>query len=326
MGEIALELDKKIWSIYQDKKNNYWFGSNGQGLYRYDGKELRQFTPKDGLVDDAIRGIQGDKLGNVYIQTPNGVSKFDGNKFTTLTPITAATNEWKLEPNDLWFNCNGSPNDVYRYDGQSLFELKLPRKDLAKAFGREVQGLSFEDMNSSPYSVFGINKDTKGNIWFGTVEAGAFRYDGESFLWVAEKELSTLPDGRVPGVRSMLEDKDGNIWLSNFISRYKIKEENNTTTYEKLEGVDPSKGYFEDRLPYFNSGLIDKNQDLWMTTYGGGVWKYDGKNLFNYPIKEGNVEVLLISIYEDQQGVLWFGTDNAGVYRYNGISFEKFEL
>jgi hypothetical protein len=42
-------------------------------------------------------------------------------------------NQWRLEPNDLWFGYNA--NDLYRYDGDSLFELKLPRKDLKKAFG-----------------------------------------------------------------------------------------------------------------------------------------------------------------------------------------------
>jgi protease-4 len=65
-------LSKSIWSVFQDKKDNYWFGSNGQGVYRYDGKALTQFTKKQGLPHDQIRGIQGDKSGNVYINTPGG--------------------------------------------------------------------------------------------------------------------------------------------------------------------------------------------------------------------------------------------------------------
>ena len=65
--------------------------------------------------------------------------------------------------------------------------------------------------------------------------------------------------------------------------------------------------------------------NLWMTTYTGGVWKYDGNKLRNFPIKDGKTEVLLISIYQDNKGVLWLGRDNAGVYKFNGESFEKFE-
>lgn len=334
-GKIVSELDAKIWAIYQDQNNNYWFGSNGNGVFFYDGKFLTRLTTEDGLIDNTIRGIQGDYLGNVFIETPEGISKFDarlndkvrqGKTFTTLKPINSSSNKWKLEPNDLWFNCNGNANHVYRYDGEFLFELKLPRKNLYEAFGTDVKGLSFEGMNSSPYSVFGIDKDKEGNLWIGTIVAGAFRYDGKSFLWIAEKELSTLPDGRIPGVRSMLEDKDGNFWLSNFISKYRITDKDSVMTYEKLEGIDMSKGQFENRLPYFNSGLVDNNGILWMTTYSGGVWKYDGDQLANWEIKDGETEVLLVSIYQDNKGTIWLGTDNAGAYKYNGKSFEKFKL
>lgn len=319
-GESVFGLDHKIWDVYQDPKDNYWFGSNGNGVFHYDGKKLLQYTQKDGLVSNTIRSIQGDHLGNVFIGTPEGVSKYDGNTFTTLGPVIAS-NEWKLAPNDLWFNCNG--NALYRYDGESLFELTLPAQDLKKAFGVEAQGVSFRGMNNSPYAVYGLDKDKAGNLWIGTISAGAFRYDGNAFLWIGEKELSTLPDGRVPGVRSMLADKDGNMWLSNFISKYQISE--NGSAYEKLVGIDPANELLQDRLPYFNSGLSDEEGNLWMTTYGGGVWKYDGQELLNFPVIEGVTDALIISIYQDNQGVLWLGTDNVGAFRFNGERFEKFE-
>lgn len=325
-ADSIVKLDKSIWSIYQDQKNNYWFGSNGNGIFHYDGKKLKKYTHQDGLIDNTIRGIQEDHLGNIFIHTQEGVSKYDGNIFTTLQPIVSDSNEWKLEPNDLWFNFStGNPNDIYRYDGTSLFELIIPRQDLKKAFGVDVQGVSFKNMNHSPYSVYGIDKDKTGNLWIGTVVAGAFRFDGESFLWFPEKELSTLPDGRVPGVRSMLEDKDGYFWLSNFVSKYKILKKDGKVDYEKLPGIDPSLEHFKKRLPYFNSGVTDNNGNLWMTTYTGGVWKYNGKDLINFPVKDGEKEVLLISIYKDNHGVIWLGSDNAGVFKYNGKDFVKFE-
>ena len=321
IGKLVSELDDNIWKIYQDQKDNYWFGSNGEGVYHYDGKNLKQYTQKDGLVDNQIRGIQEDHLGNVFIQTHKGISKYDGRTFTTLNPIVSSSNKWKLEPKDLWFNCMGIPN---RYDGEFLYELTLPRKNLKEAFGYEVQGVPFKGMNNSPYAVYGIDKDKKGNLWFGTVTAGAFRYNGESFLWIAEKELTALPDGRVPGVRSILEDKNGSMWLSNFISKYRISDKDSVVDYEKLEGISPLKELNPNRIPFFNSGLSDNKGDLWMTTYTGGVWKYDGEILLNFPITAGETEVLLISIYLDNRGTLWLGTDNAGVYKHNGETFEKF--
>ena len=104
--KIVGALNEQTWSIFQDQKGNYWFGSNGDGVIFYDGDSLRRFTERDGLVNNTIRGIQEDHLGNIFIETPHGVSKYDGKKFTTLTPTISPINQWKLLPNDLWFNCN----------------------------------------------------------------------------------------------------------------------------------------------------------------------------------------------------------------------------
>jgi ligand-binding sensor domain-containing protein len=312
-GKTVSNLDDRIWVVFQDSQDNYWFGSNGKGIYHFDGKVLKLITSNDGLIDNTIRGIQEDNKGNIYIETPEGISEFDGDRFSTLKVITSPNNEWKLEPNDLWFGYNA--NDLYRYDGDSLFELKLPRKDLKKAFGIDTLISPFNSNN--PYSVYGVDKDKDGNIWFGTFVAGAFRYDGKSILWIGEKELSILPDGTAPGVRSIIQDKDGFFWLSNFKSKYKI--EPNTLEYEKIKGVEKEKPN------YFNSGLSDNNENLWMTTYSGGVWRYDGKTISNFEINNGKKDVLLITIYQDNNGIIWLGTDNDGVYKQNGDIFEKFE-
>ena len=314
IGKLVSDLDNQIWRIFQDSKGKYWFGSNGRGVYYLDGKELKQFTTIDGLVNDTIRGIQEDREGNIYIETFGGISKFDGNQFTTLKAIKSSHNLWKLEPNDLWFGYNA--NDLFRYDGDTLFELKLPRKDLKKAFGIDTLISPFNSNN--PYSVYGINKDKDGNIWFGTFVAGAFRYDGKSFMWFDEKELSIQPDGTAGGVRSIIQDKDGYFWLSNFKSKYKI--DSNKLIYEKIKGIEKNKPY------YFNAGLVDRDGNLWMTTYGGGVWTYDGKMLTNLEVKKGTENALLVSIYQDNNGIIWLGTDNDGVYKQNGEKFEKFKL
>src|SRR5690349_21190761 len=94
-GEAVNELSNAIMVIYQDKKNNYWFGSRGQGVYRYDGKQLLHFTMKHGLISNDIWGIQEDKAGNIYFDTQEGVSKFDGQDFSTLQISDSSGEEWK---------------------------------------------------------------------------------------------------------------------------------------------------------------------------------------------------------------------------------------
>ena len=35
IGVTVTQIDKTIWTIYQDKKSNYWFGSKENGVYYY---------------------------------------------------------------------------------------------------------------------------------------------------------------------------------------------------------------------------------------------------------------------------------------------------
>ncbi len=317
-------LPDRTWIIYQDQKGHYWFGSNGQGVFRYDGQRLQQWTSANGLTDDDIRGIQEDASGHIYVETPAGVDVFDGKSFQYLNPIQDPSNQWELKEGDLWFNCNSNPHDVYRFDGEHLYELLLPREDLWRALGIENTVRGIGGVNRSPYAVYGIDKDRAGNLWFGTETAGAYRYDGSSFLWFGEPELSTLPDGRVPGVRSILEDRDGYYWLSNLLHKYRVFSENTDLSYEKINGIDNLEKRIGDRLPYFNSGAVAKDSTLWMTSYSGVIWKYDGDSFEQYEVKIKGRHAQIVSIYLDHNGAIWLGTDNVGVLRFDGTQATRF--
>ena len=323
LGEEAQELPKSIWQIFQDSKGRYWFGSNGDGIFHYNGNELIRIGAKHGLLDNAIRGLQEDHLGNLYFETPKGVNKFDGKVLSKLPIQTSTNNKWQMDSLDLWFTCNASAHDVYRYDGNSLIELELPRQDLLTIYGYEVAGLGFRDMNNSPYAVFSIDRDNDGNIWFGTITGGAFRYDGTDFLWIGEKDLGILPDGRVPGLRSILEDKDGYIWLSHFMRKYKIEEGASETKFKSEKGFDLSNNYGLEDIPYFNSGVL-YDGNLMVSTYGDGVWLFGEENLVPIPVESGSEKAYVVSMYKDKEGRIWLATDNGGAYYYNGAQFIKF--
>ena len=61
-----------------------------------------------------------------------------------------------------------------------------------------------------------------------------------------------------------------------------------------------------------------------MATYNSGVWQFDGEKITRYPVKEGNTNITIYSIYQDHQDVLWLGTHEPGAYKFNGKTFEKF--
>ncbi|MEM1122907.1 MAG: two-component regulator propeller domain-containing protein, partial [Bacteroidota bacterium] len=54
-GEIedtTFAFQDKIFSIYQDRKGDYWIGSREDGLCKYDGEDYTYYTTDDGLASN----------------------------------------------------------------------------------------------------------------------------------------------------------------------------------------------------------------------------------------------------------------------------------
>ena len=71
--------------------------------------------------------------------------------------------------------------------------------------------------------------------------------------------------------------------------------------------------------------MEDKHGNIWLTTWDKGVYKYDGKNITNYSVKDGATDVNLVSMYRDNQDDLWLGTPDNGTFKFNGNTFERFK-
>jgi len=327
-GDTVNQLGVHLWYIFQDQKNNYWFGSNGEGVYCYNGEIIVNFTTKHGLCSDSIRHIQEDKYGNIYFSTLNGINKFDGKKITVLHAIESE--EWKLHPDDLWFSMLGKKNEngPYRYDGKTLYHLKFPKHYLHDELFKSGINPFF-----SPYEVYCIYKDRKGAMWFGTSVFGACRFDGKSIKWMYERDLTIVPAGGTFGIRSIFEDRNGSFWLCNTSQRFNFDfdktNQSDRLQYQKTSGIGDAKTFGGDECIYYSYIVEDKDGDIWLTTWDQGVYKYIpsnhvGTNINHYLIKEGSKIVNLVSMYKDHQDGLWLGTNENGVYKFNGNSFERF--
>ena len=321
IGVTVTQIDKTIWTIYQDKKSNYWFGSKENGVYYYNGHRLKHITTKNGLVSNEIRGIQEDANGNIFFDTEKGVSKFDGHTFKTLQMANpdSPLNNWVLKPDDLWFRMGSTKNGAYRFDGKYLQYLKFPTSPQEFIFYKNNPNTSLK-----PYGLYTIYKDRKGFMWFGTASLGVCRYDGKNLNWHYEEQLQTTPNGGDFGTRAIFEDKNGKFWINNTRFRYVIETYGNKPiTFKKENGIGYLNKTNKMEFPFFLSVTEDNKGNLWLATYEDGVYKYNGKELIHYPIKDGETDVLLFTIYKDNKGVLWLGTHNAGVYKFMGKTFER---
>ena len=93
---------------------------------------------------------------------------------------------WELNPDDVWIVAYPGNHGPYRYDGEKLYHLKLPKspaEDAAGALwmacgGDGVWKYDGKDVTRYPIGngayVISIYRDRKGKVWIGTVKHGVY--------------------------------------------------------------------------------------------------------------------------------------------------------
>ncbi len=153
-----------------------------------------------------------------------------------------------------------------------------------------------------------IFQDSKGNLWFGTLNEGVVRYDVKTLTYFSN------PDGFINNtVYAINEDKKGNLWFGTDQGVYKYdgKTFRNYNQKDGLSHIDISR----------KSILVDKSGTIWVGTHGG-VFRYDpsadstGGQSFSLFTQLPPIDVA--GIMEDKSGNIWFATSDKGVFRYDG--------
>ena len=186
---------------------------------------------------------------------------------------------------DVWL---ASWKGIIRYDGNSF--TNFTNKNKLRRF-----------------HVFSLLEDTKGNLWFGTIGAGAYKYDGDTFTNI------TVQDGLANDtVGCMFEDTSGNIWFGTAggASMYDGNSFHNFTDADGLSNND------------INSIIEDVSGNLWFGTRGN-VSIYDGDSFTNFTKEDNSSFTNVRSIIEDKNGYIWLG-GNDGLWRFDGTSFVQY--
>jgi len=125
-------------------------------------------------------------------------------------------------------------------------------------------------------------------------------------------------------VRAMLQDVDGTIWIgtSNGLSRF------NPTSNVYKNYIKDFNYKADAKKPKIRAIYRSKNNDLWIGSQGGALYRYDqkqdrfllAKRFLNNPLanKIRHIEV----IYEPKDNTLWLGTIGTGILAYNTVTSE----
>ena len=157
-------------------------------------------------------------------------------------------------------------------------------------------------------SIMVIHQDKKNIYWFGSWETGVYKFDGKTLINFTTKQ--GLPNNRIDEIK---EDKAGNLYFTTCHPNSSISKFDGNT--------------FTTLRPIARNDWKLQSNDLWFrhSYQTEKVYRYNGINLFELQLpKQANLSnhFEIYSIYKDQMGYVWFGTNPSGACRYNEKSFE----
>ena len=172
-------------------------------------------------------------------------------------------------------------------------------------------GLKYSAKFPFPLYMRGFWEDDQARLWLGYQGEGGFgRFEEPSSVKRISK--NDLPNGAT----DFTADRAGNIWIATDEGLFKYKNDQEIAHYTVKDG-----------LPH-NTVItlhFDRNGNLWAGTFDGLAQFKDGR-FVSFNAEADSPQGFVRAIYEDADGVLWFGTYGDGLVRYKGGRFFNYRV
>ena len=305
-------------------RDEAWFGTAAGYLYHYRGGMTEAMGPKN-LSGDTIYGLAQTSDGTLWIGTGNGlflrkrgqISRFSS---TAKLPISgffdlavtengsifAATDKGVLQISGkvwrFWTMKDGLPGDHIQVlaaaPGDTLWI--GTNSGLAQLVRGKARTIKTYDC-----SVGGLSVDPDNSLWVGCEHAGGLFH-------VSHPEVrlhSVSAKFSVPRVSSLVEDKDGVVWMASAHGLIRWQH-GKSRLYTANDGLMPD---------VIDSVSLGPSGDVWMTGADGFARMHDG-TIQTYRTQATGPQDPVLSVLEDSKGTLWVGTPKALFKRTRGQS------
>jgi ligand-binding sensor domain-containing protein/two-component sensor histidine kinase len=278
-----------------------------------------KYTVYDGLVANPIRCIYQDSKGFIWIGTYDGLSRYDGYKFTNYTSTNGLSHNFInsiIEVNGkLLVAENNGAIDVFKnniiqkgYKLKSAVNSIKPYKDRL-LLSTDVEGF-FEYKNDTIISVASQTiRSSLGN--FISISEDFLLSDGiDRDLFLYKKDFSIQASFQDPSIHffSFLRDSKKRIWActSKGLKLLKIETgEKAAITFASL----PSEFNFE----FLNNSVVtsmveQEDGAFWISTWTGLVRLFPNGNFIVYNEKDGLPSAKIDALLIDKEKNIWIGT------------------
>jgi signal transduction histidine kinase/ligand-binding sensor domain-containing protein len=335
-------------SLLVSRTGDLWIGTDDRGIIRQTGSAAINVSEKAGFHQERIRGLFEDSTGTIWAATHDGIERITVHGGTQsielldkLGPVSGdittpfaedghggifvltsdavfhltsrGVHKHVLKHHELHHLTTGDAVAIY-YDSHGVLWVGL-RDGLVRLTPSIGKGNRNSDDKYTQEVVPGFSSevtalvgDNRGNMWVGTRNHGLCRVSDSRFsCW-------TTKDGLADDfVRSLYEDDEHNLWVglsSGGLARWRIAT---------LIPLRDEPRELREAQPA--AILEDHNGDLWIGTWGSGLFRLK-QGRFQREAPPGNSSAIR-ALEEDAAGNIWIGTWFNGLFRYNGTGFQQ---
>jgi diguanylate cyclase (GGDEF)-like protein len=313
----------QVTALAQDREGYLWVGTWG-GLARFNGSEFKNYFIKYGLRSARIQELLAASDGTVWVATDGGLSRWQDHRLEMLddpavstVPCLALAEDarsrvWIGSENGVTVFTNGKFSVFHPGGGKSgpkVHDILADREGILVAADNGMWRFPWDEAPQAVAGPPGIAADnfralavTAEGLWLGTYSYGVWRHNDSGW--------ETAPNGTAAAksVYRMAVEPSGTLYIST----------NGNGLFLKRPGQAMMKHWDTDNgLPsnVINAALEDREGNLWVATYIGGLARLSGMAWVNHTEKQGLPSACVFGISPgDTADSLWLGTLHGAVH------------
>ena len=257
--------------------------------------DFKVYQTEDGLPGLVITSFMKDSKGYLWIGAYGGISRFDGKNFISYTTEEGLPNNRisKIVEDTLGNFWIGTDNGLSRFDGDTFVNY-------------------FTEHNLPHNQIWDVHKDIQNRIWVATSGGWCqvnYYPDSDTVIFNNYK-ISDDPKTNI--IKQIVSGKKGEMYIGADDKIYRFE---NDSVYP-----------LEIKLGVYNM-IIDQAGQLWTTRWGSFQCYVpdSSQSILSFKkIADHNFGFPTSYLYEDPEGIIWIGTWNKGLFKYDGKTFTQF--
>jgi diguanylate cyclase (GGDEF)-like protein len=328
-------------AVMRDREGVVWIAGDG-GLSSYVVGSFVGYLGRDGLIQDFVRAIGEDAGGQLWLGTRQGVQVIRSGTDGRLDPQFTITRQDGLVDDRIYAIAFPAPDEALLATGHGLAHWRVGQgllrlyteedglpSNAVRALRVMEDGSLFIGTNGgiavmrdgtiavsehpelAQARVFTIRQDTKGRLWFGSLQHGLLMLDsgGQVQRWTGATGVSDEI------IWDTAPDAGGGIWVgSNGDGLFHMRANGSIARYTMRDGLPDN---------FVWQVLVDRNGHVWSYT-NRGLSRFDGTDFWNYSEDDGllHPEGAATAAIETASGERWFASAE-GLMRFVGVDQER---